>query len=157
MGKDQDCGGASRMPFALFNQEGCLLKMSPLLDQEDWTEFSSTLPRAGMMQSGMLYQQQPSAHRTYAKEFSLSRIAPTLKRDLEKANGLATLLPTPAARDYKDSSAPPSAWNRKSPGVPVQAAKLDGLDQKDRRGLHLNPNWCEWLMGFPIGHTDLNA
>jgi len=21
----------------------------------------------------------------------------------------------------------------------------------------LNPTWVEWLMGFPIGHTDLNA
>jgi len=21
----------------------------------------------------------------------------------------------------------------------------------------LNPNWVEWLMGYPIGHTDLNS
>jgi hypothetical protein len=21
----------------------------------------------------------------------------------------------------------------------------------------VNPNWCEWLMGFPIGWTDLDA
>jgi hypothetical protein len=21
----------------------------------------------------------------------------------------------------------------------------------------LNPNWVEWLMGYPVGHTDLSS
>ena len=31
----------------------------------------------------------------------------------------------------------------------------DGLQTKI--GGQLNPNWCEWFMGFPIGWTDLEA
>jgi len=54
--------------------------------------------------------------------------------------------PTPTARDVKDGPAP---YDR------------DGRLQKDTVGRALggpvNPQFSEWLMGFPIGHTDLNA
>ena len=32
-----------------------------------------------------------------------------------------------------------------------------GLDLATSLGGQLNPMWCEWLMGFPIGWTDLDA
>lgn len=36
-----------------------------------------------------------------------------------------------------------------------QMCELMG-DQADSENGSLNPAWVEWLMGFPIGHTDLN-
>jgi hypothetical protein len=54
------------------------------------------------------------------------------------------LLPTPTARDYKDGHAP---------------RYRDGKLQTDTLGRAIggppNPQFTEWLMGFPIGHTDL--
>jgi len=86
------------------------------------------------------------------------------------------MLPTPNARDWKDSQ---TAGNRKSPGLgvvvhwptpttkgitggsggwdllnkntTVEEARLMGAGN----GGQLNPPWVEWLMGWPIGWTDL--
>lgn len=34
---------------------------------------------------------------------------------------------------------------------------IGGLDLATSVGGQLNPTWVEWLMGFPLGWTDLNA
>jgi hypothetical protein len=52
--------------------------------------------------------------------------------------------PTPTAHNAKEG-AYPAEYTRKTPTLAAQA------------GGALNPTWVEWLMGFPIGHTDLNA
>ena len=54
------------------------------------------------------------------------------------------LWPTPTAHNAKEG-AYPAEYTRKTPTLSAQA------------GGKLNPAWVEWLMGFPIGHTDLNA
>jgi len=82
--------------------------------------------------------------------------------------------PTPASRDWKDGSA------EACKNVPVnhllgravhrwptpQADDASNVFPKENRretlvkkvgGGQLNPNWVEWLMGFPVGWTDLNA
>jgi DNA (cytosine-5)-methyltransferase 1 len=61
------------------------------------------------------------------------------------------LWPTPVARDYKDSGS--------------QEALIRARDKRDSPGLallvgaegggQLNPTWVEWLMGWPLGWTDL--
>jgi len=50
---------------------------------------------------------------------------------------------TPVARMWKDNGKSPSELNRNSQTLATQA------------GGSLNPNWVEWLMGWPIGFTDL--
>jgi hypothetical protein len=57
------------------------------------------------------------------------------------------LLPTPNARDWKDGK---TAGNRKSPGLGVVAHQLD-----TEIGGQLNPTWVEWLMGWPLGWSEL--
>jgi len=54
------------------------------------------------------------------------------------------LLPTPTAHNAKEG-AYPSEYTRKTPTLSALA------------GGKLNPAWVEWLMGFPLGHTDLNV
>ncbi len=51
--------------------------------------------------------------------------------------------PTPTAHDAKDSGTAPSEGLRKSPCLAFKA------------GGKLNPTWVEWLMGWPLGWTDL--
>ena len=50
--------------------------------------------------------------------------------------------PTPAAHNAKDCGSP-SQGKRHTPSLPYMV------------GGPLNPNWVEWLMGWPIGWTDL--
>ena len=64
--------------------------------------------------------------------------------------------PTPAASDYKGAPKLKTIHTRESQSsrgvrLPEHLAKVSGAEV----GGHLNPMWVEWLMGFPIGHTDL--
>jgi hypothetical protein len=85
--------------------------------------------------------------------------------------------PTPNARDWKDTGE--SQGTRKSPNLgtmvhrtplwPTPTASTGGpepdgktgrklvtqVQQKTQAGGQLNPTWVEWLMGWPIGWTDL--
>ena len=41
--------------------------------------------------------------------------------------------------------------------APVLLGSFDPETLSAQAGGALNPTWVEWLMGFPLGHTDLNA
>lgn len=51
----------------------------------------------------------------------------------------------PTARDWKDNGKSPSSFTRNSETLATQV------------GGKLSPLWTEWLMGYPIGHTELSA
>lgn len=53
------------------------------------------------------------------------------------------MFPTPTAHDAKDTGTAPSEGRRNTPCLAYQA------------GGKLNPTWVEWLMGWPLGWTDL--
>ena len=59
--------------------------------------------------------------------------------------------PTPVTRDYKDTGTHESmirAFNKRdSPGLALTVGA--------ETGGQLNPTWVEWLMGWPLGWTDL--
>ena len=104
-------------------------------------EFSETWPSAGMMQSGRTFRLRPWAYPT-----------------CESAHGL---WPTP---NKSNGFAPFSlaTMQRKERGEARPSGCKMGFDLKwDRRCLPylvsgwINPELTEWLMGFPIGHTDL--
>jgi DNA (cytosine-5)-methyltransferase 1 len=52
------------------------------------------------------------------------------------------MYPTPTAHNAKECASP-SEYNRNTPTLATHA------------GGKLNPTWVEWLMGWPLGHTDL--
>lgn len=62
------------------------------------------------------------------------------------------LFPTPVARDYKGSRSPEAM--KASGRNPLTNNLCDAIEQTEIGGT-LNPMWVEWLMGYPIGHTDL--
>jgi len=55
---------------------------------------------------------------------------------------LPTKWPTPTAHNAKETNAPSESKRN----TPTLAAQVGGK---------LNPQWVEWLMGWPIGWTDL--
>jgi DNA (cytosine-5)-methyltransferase 1 len=70
-------------------------------------------------------------------------------RGIHQGNPLASAVklslgkwPTPTAHNAKETNAPSEA-NRNTPTLAAQA------------GGALNPTWVEWLMGWPLGWTDL--
>ena len=104
-------------------------------------EFSETWPSAGMMRSGKTYRLRPWA-------LSTCESAHGLWPTPNKSNGFA-----PFSRE---------TMLRKERGEARPSGCRMGFDLKwERRCLPylvdgwINPILTEWLMGFPIGHTDL--
>jgi hypothetical protein len=108
--------------------------------------FSETWPRSGSMRSGIAYQRPPLAHVTAETEHGS--------------------WPTPKARE---DGRTPEAWEKArmrgyevrkakgiSPGGPASSRGSLSVAVQIAEGRHgkLNPEWREWLMGFPIGWTE---
>lgn len=90
----------------------------------------------------------------------------SIQRSLDAGkNGFLGQLPnavkmwcTPNARDYKNATAKEWDNHKNTRNLNRQMAKLyEGGQSTEERNGQLNPTWVEWLMGFPIGWTDLSA
>ena len=71
-------------------------------------------------------------------------------------NRAVQLWPTPSTRDYKGGYIGGRIRNGKVSRDTLDVA-VQHTDNQEKTNGTLNPTWVEWLMGFPIGHTDLNA
>jgi hypothetical protein len=109
--------------FAKWNQQLCEWRTPQCSLLEGSELFSETWPRSGLMLDGTCYPQP-----------SLGRI------NCASASGL---LPTLCARDYR--------YPGKSRMERTGGKQGEVLPQIV--GGPLNPDWCEWFMGFPIGWT----
>jgi DNA (cytosine-5)-methyltransferase 1 len=63
---------------------------------------------------------------------------------------LAAMWPTPSARDYRTDYGDTEAGRKR-----MEHSRGKPLAHVAGRGGQLNPEWVEWLMGFPLGWTDL--
>jgi hypothetical protein len=171
----QECGNRWQGLLARFDQDLSLWKTVQCSLLEDWEQFSETFPKWGSMRNGELFQQPISEQIIKEKEFGLwptpvtmdsigarseesmikemtvrrpNRMRPGMLRDqvvwgttFEEVK--EKIYTTPTARMWKDNGKSPSELNRNSETLAVQA------------GGQLNPMWVEWLMGWPLGWTDL--
>jgi len=147
---------------------------------EDLPWSSVTLPRWGMMLDGVCWELTTQGPPTAAREFGYwptprttdpdrggrgdliqavsgnpnshykmlatpTATANQLCPSMQKHPGCRAMWPTPAATDHKGSSRP--GQRRGQLTDPNMGAIKDGGQ--------LNPTWVEWLMGFPLGWTDL--
>ena len=158
-----------------------LPKTHRCLEPEDLEPSSKTLPTWGMMQDGVCLELAMSVRRIKEKECG-SWPTPTVaeatkipatanygqvglnnhpairglptRPKLKKDGGTRTQQkwPTPLAScgSKPDSDA---ERRRNSPHMESAVKLVEGLPVKERRPL--NPSWVEWLMGWPIGWTDL--
>ena len=117
-------------------------------------EFLEIWPQWGLMRDGECWEQQTLEQITRGTGFGLSPNGITTfhtpnttgldggsnsRRALKKRQ---QIWPTPTAHNAKEQNSPSEA-NRKTPTLAHQA------------GGKLNPMWVEWLMGWPLGWTDL--
>lgn len=140
--------------LAKYSPDTHSLKTAQLLLLEDLTEFCVTLPRWGLMLDGELYP-QPMLMPTTCEKESGYWPTPTVCGNYNRPGvsetsgmGLASavrLWATPCARDfrYPGKSRLERTGGKQGECLPQQV------------GGPLNPNWVEWLMGWPIGQTEL--
>lgn len=126
-------------PFAQFDPNTCSLRMSQLSLFEDSMLSSPTLPQAGSMRNGQCFERPIWVPRTVV-------------------NG-STSWPTPLA----STGAGGVAWVRAETGAHrsqlADYLAWQHLNSGGERtpGLNVNPEWAEWLMGFPSRWTDLEV
>jgi hypothetical protein len=131
--------------FASFDPESRSLKMLQgcLLPKEgDFLSASSArFPSAGMMRNGRLYPLRNSEPRTCEKECGL--------------------LPTPRASDGERYKSVKLQHVKKVVERRIRTGEMFGLRLPEiillNFGKAMNLSFAEWMMGFPIGWTDLNV
>ena len=169
---DQECGEKWQGSLAKYDQDTSLWRTHQCSLAGDWELFLETWPQWGSMRNGECWEQPPLAHPTKETVFGFSVPTPVSsdatsgavigKNDMyyttstgmpRKINqngkngsvGLGRLVqmwPTPTAHNAKEA-AYPAEYNRRTPTLATHA------------GGKLNPTWVEWLMGWPLGWTDL--
>ncbi len=169
MGSAQGSGVNTSEPFAHFDPATSLWRTYQVcLLTNTWDVFSETWPRAGTMRNGIVYQQVPLAPLT---DGIGSGLLPTMRSGHGAVGALRTkeailkggghdgrleqyvvLWPTPASNNGTGgcTGLAGGSGNRK------KLYAVLGEEEGKKLGCQsLNPYWVEWLMGYPLGWTDL--
>jgi hypothetical protein len=177
----QACGVRWHELSAKYDLDSCSWKTHQCLWDEELPWSSVILPRWGMTVSGVLFQ-HPTAERPISVTGSgywltptTMNIAPTESRREKRTEYRASVgrkdspgslaeqvmtpkfWPTPCATDHKGSGKNGELRDRLDYAVERGATKSNdySLEVNLEAGGHLNPMWVEWLMGWPLGWTDL--
>ena len=157
---DRDSGRKWPASLAKWDRDTCLWRTHQFSLQGDLEPFSATWPRWGLMRGGECWERTMPGHLTSASGsgFWLTPTAQDRGTDAPNRMGgpslgvVARRFPTPQASDSRDRGnlSMPSIQRRQDLGKQLNLSMVVSED-----GGALNPPWVEWLMGFPIGWTDL--
>jgi len=131
--KDQVYGQSSKGSSKKSNRSTQSLKTSQPFDLEDWIKFSGKSLRSGMMRNGIVSPLPPLVRLTDGIE--------------------SGSWPTPRASEYKDCGPVGSKSHLHMKKKRYLCAIVKDSEKPTGK---LNPQWLEWLMGFPVGWTVLN-
>ena len=163
------CGARWRELSVRFDRDLSSWKTHRCLLSEDLPWCSVTLPKWGMMLGGVLWERTTLPLRTCAIE---SGFWPTPNASDHKGAGKSGQLrdrldyavergatkskvywPTPQAYDSKDTGPHGSkSWRNHVTRRSLLAASVKQPESNGK----LNPDWVEWLIGWPIGFTALS-
>jgi len=160
MESEAECGEKWRASFTKYDPNSCSWKTHQCSLLEDLEPFSETWPQWGLMRNGECWEQRTLEQTIKGTGYGLSQ----------------QMWPTPTAHNSKETNAP-SEYKRDTPsltatiimrkwGTPKAQDSRHALTDRGKgnlgeqvSGLHgggkLNPTWVEWLMGWPLGWTDL--
>ena len=156
---DLDYGDQWHGSFAKYCRVTCSWKTHQCLLVGGLASYSAIWPRWGIMRGGACWALDTLERRTNAIGFGCWLPTPTASNATSnKSEGPNAALrltlramarqnkwPTPSATDYKGSSKPGQRRGQLTdPAMGVIPA-----------GGQLNPPWVAWLMGWPVGWTDL--
>jgi hypothetical protein len=177
---DLACGEKWHGWSAKFDPHTSTLRTAQCSLLEEEPELLQTLPRSGMTRSGMLWERQTLVLRTSETESGLwptpclpgnggtngkAKLKEMLKwptptvcgnynrKGLSETSGdgLATAVskwPTPRTAGMCGGT---GSWELLNKNTTIKEARQMGAGN----GGTLNPTWVEWLMGWPLGWTDL--
>ncbi len=167
---EADCSMKSAALLATWDQESLSWRTSQRCLLGGWMKFSGRWPRSGTMQNGIAYRLRPLVPRISGTGCSFvptaratdgskgSRTIAGAVREAARGKNIdlgvwikVGLVPTPTARDWRGGHKGTCMTTKRTPND--HGCQLN--DMVD--GGQLNPNWVEWLMGFPPGWTDLEA
>ena len=132
--KHRECGSTWRESFTKYNQDTSSWKTHQCSLTEDSTEFLGTWPRWGLMLDGACWVQKPLVLNTNVTVSGLWG-TPTTSQDFKPVRKLA-----------------PSEASGKHGTILVGSI---GKEHPHLIGRYLKPLVTEYLMGWPIGWTDL--
>ena len=155
-------------PYAFYDPDTHCLRMCEGTLVSGFPEYLQTLPVSGLMRNGRLFQQLRSVHHTKGTGYSLwptpritgsgedialiqERFRNGLKYSYRLEEAVA-LWPTPQANSWGATGHRNQLQKQVDNGTITQAEKAA---MSSGNGGKLNPQWVEWLMGFPPGWTDL--
>lgn len=168
LAKEQDRGFTEKscVLLASLDQGSSSWKMSPQLKATDLKRYSKTWPSWGMTVDGCAYAHPMSGHRI-TETGGLLWLTPRVlevdesvenfrarmnrKRPNDRKNGYASLSMQVKA-GFKPMWPTPTAHNSREEGYPAEHTRNTPTLSANVGG-KLNPQWVEWLMGWPIGHT----
>ncbi len=141
--------------LAKYDQKKSLWKTHQCSLFEDLIESQEAFPKSGMTVDGQLWELMMSKHPIKEKEYGL--------QDIENKNGGCRLkYPTPTAHDGKGRCTHNSLIRKNGTSRIDQLANFvvfgyfnQGRNETVKTSYQLNPDWTEWLMGWPIGWTSL--
>jgi hypothetical protein len=122
--------------FAWYSPNTLSWKTSQQSLLTDSTLFSGRWPKQGTMQSGRAY--------------ALQTWGPVI------AGTGGGLLPTPTAREHKDSG-PNVNYEKLAKKSRLTGVLVQSCSAQLGKATYLNPCFVEEMMGYPVGWTDLNA
>ena len=159
-GQEVPCGSKWQELSVKYDRGLCGWRTAHSLENEVLHWSSVNLPRWGMTVGGVCFQPQKSVHRTNVSESGYSLPTPTCNPELpnkrantkgpknlkEVVNGLwdkeFPMLPPPMAHNAKEGGYP-AEYTRNTPTLGAHC------------GGKIHPEFTEWMMGWPIGWTDL--
>ena len=167
-GSEADSGKRWQGLLVRYDQDMFSSKTVLCSEQEDSALFSKTLPKWGMMQDGECLEPLILERHTSATGFGSLEMWPTPCATDHKGSGKTGTLrdrldyavergatkskaytwPTPTTNGMCGGS---GGWAQLKANTTIEEARSMGAGNGGR----LNPNWVEWLMGWPIGWTDL--
>jgi len=166
--KTQDTSGHGyEKPLANYDPTTQSWKMCQVISLWEEPKSLERLPKSGMTQNGVLYQQPDWVPIISEKESSLwptpranTAMAATITaKSVWNAKRFPNLETVVGRRSVWEAQGKiPAMWP--TPSANEHKYRLKGSSQasKNLNALHggkLNPTWVEWLMGFPTGWTDL--
>jgi hypothetical protein len=168
---EADYGPRWHGSFAKYDRDSSTWKTAQCSLVEDLEKYSETWPKWGSMRNGGAYLRPTPELRTFESESGLwptpcasdnsdrqvsktvhitanglpKHVAPNGEKSQMRLSQAVKMWPTVCARDYRH---PGRSWLERT-----GSKAGDVLPQEV--GGPLNPNWVEWLMGWPIGWTAL--
>jgi len=169
MENEAECGEKWLASFVKYDLDSSSWKTHQCSLLGDLDEFLETWPQWGLMRNGECWEQRTLAQTIRGTEFGLLEKWPTPKaidgivrhsqKMMEKkfyGKGDVDLTiavkmnkwPTPRTKGMCGGT---GAWEKLKANTTIEEARLMGAGN----GGQLNPTWVEWLMGWPLGWTDL--